>query len=132
MVTATINKVFVEKFVEEQGYPGAGAFEERKDLQKFYKHMTDEQLTEWVAQEGLEYTPHDSQSINRMRLCMAILYKHFPKEPSAKKESKYAQYSLEDLANMAMEHDVVFEDTGNERILRMRAIMALRAAKVLD
>lgn len=131
MTTATFNKVFVEKFVEEQGYPEVGAFEERKDLQKFYKQLTDEQLAEWVAQEGLEYTPHESQSINRMRMCMTILYSHFPKEPT-KKESKYAKYSLEDLANLAMEHDVAFEDTSDERILRMRAVMALRAAKVLD
>lgn len=132
MTTATIGKVFVEAYVAEQGYPVVGAFEDRKDLQKFYKELSDEQLAEWVAQAGLEHTPHESPVINRMRLCMTILYAHFPKEPSAKKESKYAKYSLEDLATMAMEHDVVFEDTDNERILRMRAIMALRAAKVLD
>lgn len=132
MAKTTINKAFVEKFVEEQGYPEVGHFEDKKDLQKFYKHVSDEQLAEWVELEGVEFNPSESEPINRMRMCMAILYKHFPKAPSAKKESKYAKYSLEDLMQMAMENDVVFEDTDDERILRMRAIMALRAAKVLD
>lgn len=132
MAKTTINKAFVEKFLKDQGYPEVGHFEEKKDLQKFYKHVSDEQLAEWVELEGVEFNPSDSEPINRMRMCMAILYKHFPKAPSAKKESKYAKYSLEDLMQMAMENDVVFEDTDDERILRMRAIMALRAAKVLD
>lgn len=130
----TINKAFVEKYVQESGYPEVGTevVAEKANLQKFYKHLTDEQLAEWIELEGLEYNASDSEPINRMRMCMAILYKHFPKAPSAKKQSKYAQYSLEDLMNLALEKDVVFEDTDDERILRMRAIMALRAAKVLD
>lgn len=127
-----VNKAFVEAFVVEHGYPEVGHFTEKSDLQKFYKHLSDVQLQEWVELEGLEFTPSDSAPINRMRMAMAILYKNFPKAPSAKKESKYAKYSLEDLMNMALASDVVFEDTDDERILRMRAIMALRAAKVLD
>jgi len=129
---ATINKVYVEKYVAENGYPEVGYTDEKKDLQKFYKHLTDVQLQEWIELEGLEYTPNESEPINRMRMCMAILYKHFPKAPSEKKQSKYAKYSLEDLMNLALTNDVVFEDTDDERILRMRAIMALRAAKVID
>lgn len=129
---ATINKAYVEKYVAESGYPEVGYTDDKKDLQKFYKHLSDEQLAEWLELEGLEYSPSDSAPINRMRMAMAILYKHFPKAPSAKKESKYAKYSLEDLMGMALANDVVFEDTDDERILRMRAIMALRAAKVLE
>ena len=132
MAKTTINKAYVEKYVAEHGYPEVGYTDDKKDLQKFYKHLSDAQLQEWLELEGLEYSPSDSAPINRMRMAMAILYKHFPKAPSAKKESKYAKYSLEDLMTMAMENDVVFEDTDDERILRMRAIMALRAAKVLD
>jgi hypothetical protein len=132
MAKTTINKAYVEKFVAENGFPELGHFEDKKDLQKFYKHLSDEQLLEWVGLEGAEFNPSDSAPINRMRMCMAILYKNFPKEPSAKKESKYAKYSLEDLMTMAIENDVAFEDTEDERILRMRAIMALRVAKVID
>jgi hypothetical protein len=128
----TINKAYVEKFMEESGYPEVGHFEEKSDLQKFYKHLSDEQLAGWIELEGLEFNPNESAPINRMRMCMAILYKNFPKEPSTKKESKYAKYSLEDLMTMAMENEVLFEDTDDERILRMRAIMALRVAKVID
>jgi len=127
-----VNKAFVEKFVEENGFPEHGHFEDKKDLQKFYKHLSDEQLAEWIEIEGLEFNPSDSEAINRMRMCMAVLYHNFPKAPSKKKESKYAKYSLEDLIGMAVEHEVVFEMTDDEKILRMRAIMALRAAGKID
>jgi len=128
----TINKAFVEKFIaDNNGYPEKGHFEEKKDLQKFYKHLSDAQLVEWIELEGLEYTPNESESINRMRMCMAVLYHWFPKAPSAKKQSKYAQYSNEDLMELALKNDVVFEICDDERILRMRAIMALRASEVL-
>lgn len=132
--TVKVNKAFVEAYVQESGYPEVGAevVAEKSNLQKFYKHLTDAQLQEWIELEGLEYNPSDSEPINRMRMCMAILYKHFPKAPSEKKQSKYAKYSLEDLMNLALQNDVVFEDTDDERILRMRAIMALRAAKIID
>jgi hypothetical protein len=127
-----ITKDSVEKFITEKGYPELGHFTEQKDLQKFYKHLSDEQLLEWVELEGLEFKPADSQPINRMRMAMAVLYKHFPKQESAKKKSKYADYSNEQLMDMAMANDVVFEICDDERILRMRAIMALRAAKVIE
>jgi hypothetical protein len=124
----TINKAFVEKFVAENGYPELGHFTEKSDLQKFYKHLTDAQLAEWIELEGIEFVPAESAPINRMRMCMAVLYLHHPKAPSAKKKSKYADFSLEDLMELAVKHDVIFEITDDERILRMRAIMALRVA----
>lgn len=131
----TINKQYVEKYLKDNnGYPEVGHFAEQKDLQKFYKHLSDEQLVEWVEIEGLMDTvkPSDSQPIMRMRLAMAVLYKHFPKQTSAKKKSKYADYSNEQLVNMLLEHDVPCEVTDDDRIMRMRAIMALRAAKVIE
>jgi hypothetical protein len=128
----TINEKYVQEFVAKQGYPEVGTYTEQKDLQKFYKHCTDDQLTEWVELEGLEYNPSESVPIDRMRKCMAILYKHFPKAPSTKKKSKYADYTNEALLQLAIDNDVVFEMTEDERILRMRAIMALRAASVIE
>jgi hypothetical protein len=129
-----INKAFVEKYLEENnGYPEKGYFEDKKDLQRFYKHLTDEQLQEWIDVEGLTYTPcPESEAINRMRMCMAILYYHFPKPPAKKKKSKYADYSLEDLVQMAIDNEVPVEPCDDDRILRMRTIMALRAAGYLE
>jgi|SwirhisoilCB2_FD_contig_31_11410876_length_903_multi_7_in_0_out_0_1 hypothetical protein len=128
-----INKAFVEAYLkDENGYPETGFFKEQKDLQKFYKHCTDEQLAEWVDLEGLEFKPADSQPINRMRMAMAILYYHFPKAPSTKKKSKYADYSDDQLMALLLEHDVPCEVTEDERIMRMRAIMALRAHKIIE
>ena len=128
-----VNKAFVEKYLAAgKGYPKKGELAEKKDLQNFYKHLSDEQLAEWVAQEGLEYTPNESAPINRMRMAMAVLYHNFPKAPSTKKQSKYAQYTLEDLLKLAMDNDIVFEPTDDDRIMRMRAIMALRAHEIIQ
>jgi hypothetical protein len=127
-----INKDFVAKFVAESGYPEVGHFADQKDLQKFYKHLSDEQLLEWIELEGLDFKPADSQPINRMRMAMAVLYKHFPKKQAGKKKSKYADYSDEQLMTLLMEHDVPCEVTEDERIMRMRAIMALIAHKVIE
>ncbi|UNY48962.1 hypothetical protein sp82g_25 [Bacillus phage SP82G] len=51
---AKINKGYVANFIEENGFPEQGHFEEKKDLQAFYKHLSTEQLEEWVELEGLE------------------------------------------------------------------------------
>lgn len=128
-----INEKFVQEYLKDNnGYPETGFFKEQKDLQKFYKHCTDEQLAEWVDLEGLEFKPAESQPINRMRMAMAILYYHFPKPEAKKKKSKYADYSNEQLLQLAMDKDVVFEVCDDERIMRMRAIMALRAHNVIE
>lgn len=110
-------------------FPQVGEFEDKKALQNFYKQLDTELLEEWVAMEGLEFTPSpDSEPIHRMRVCMAILYHHYPRQSKAKKKSKYSDYSLEDLIGMAMENDVAVPITDDARIMRMRTIMALREA----
>jgi hypothetical protein len=126
-------KVDAAAYITANGYPEVGAFLDQKSLQKFYKQLETPTLEDWAKIEGLEYkTCTDSEPIHRMRVCMAILYKHYPKEGSAKKDSPYKKYSLEDLVNLAIEHSVAIEDTDDERILRMRLIMALRANKVIE
>lgn len=133
-VAQIVGKVNAQEYIGKNGYPIVGTFVEEKILQKFYKQLSDEQLDEWIAKENLEYKVCvDSESINRMRKCMAILYKHFPKQSkSNKKASKYADFSTEALVQMALDNDVVFEGCDDNRILRMRAIMALRAHKVIE
>ena len=125
-----VNKVFVEKYVADTGYPEVGYFEDQADLKKFYKHCQDSQLDEWLELEGLTDTikPTDSPQILRMRKCMAILYKHFPKAPAkSKKESEWKKYSLEDLLELVLENEADMEPTDDERIMRMRAVMALKS-----
>ena len=119
----------IEVIEKLNGFPEVGSFEDKKALQKFYKQLDTEVLEEWCEVDGLEYTPcEDSEPIHRMRVCMAILYSHYPKKNKGKKKSKYAKYTLEDLIQMAVDNDVAVEITEDERILRMRAIMALREA----
>ena len=125
-------KVDAQKMVEK-AYPEVGTFADEKTLQKFYKQLDISQLEDWASLEGLEFKAcPDSEPIHRMRVCMAILYLHFPKTPAkAKSKSKYADYTLEQLVTMAIDNDVAVETTEDERILRMRVIMALRAAKII-
>lgn len=129
-----IGKVDAMAYIEEfGGYPEVGVFGDKKDLQKFYKQLDTAMLEDWCEVEGLEYKPcEDNESIHRMRVAMAILYKHYPKQTKAKAKSKYAQYTLEDLVNLAVDNSVAVEETDDERILRMRLIMSLRANKVID
>lgn len=115
-------------------FPEVGTFKEVKALKKHYKGLTDAELDEWIAKEGLTYNAcPTSQPIDRMRKCMAILYKHFPSEaPKPKAKSPYQDFGLEQLIEMAATNNVPVEPTENEKILRMRLIMALRAHKIIS
>jgi hypothetical protein len=133
-VNTISGKVNAVDYISENGYPEVGTFTDAKVLQKFYKQLDTAVLEDWASLEGLEYKPcADSEPIHRMRVAMAILYKHFPKAPSAnKKKSKYGEYTTECLVQMALDNNVPVEVTSNDQIMRMRVIMALRAHGVLD
>jgi hypothetical protein len=120
-------------YVKANGFPEVGVFADDKSIKKFYKQLSQEQLDEWIKLEGLTYKADPEQpAIHRMRACMAILYLHFPKQTQPKKESPYKQYTTEALVAMAIENEVAFEPCEDDKILRMRAIMALRANKVIS
>ena len=129
-----VGKVDAMEYIAEfGGYPEVGVFTDKKDLQKFYKQLDTDMLEDWCDVEGLTYKPcEDNESIHRMRVAMAILYKHFPKQTKAKEKSKYAKYTLEDLVDMAIKNNVAVEETDDERIMRMRLIMNLRANGVIE
>lgn len=130
------SKVVLE--TDEDGnivYPEKGYFKDEDHIKKYYKQLSNEQLDEWLELEGLEYKPNEHEGIDRMRKCMAIREYHFPKEPKAKKsKSKYADFTTEELLQMALDNDVeVKEAKGNNmNILRMYTIMALRDAGVIE
>jgi hypothetical protein len=119
---------------EEVQFPEKGSFKTEKDLKKFYKGLTDEQLDEWISLEGLEFKEcPDNKPIERMRKCMSILNFHFPKQSTPKAESKYAKYETEELLEMCVDKNLPVKDAkGDARILRMYCVMALRDAKVLE
>ncbi|WIT25944.1 hypothetical protein [Bacillus phage SPO1L1] len=120
----------VEDEDEEIEYPEVGDFEDEKAIKKYIKGLTDDQLQAWCELEGAEWVENEHRNINRMRMAMAIKIVHFPelaKKPSTKKKSKYADYTTEELVQMALENNVeVRDDKGDDRILRMYTIMALR------
>lgn len=125
-----------DKQDDEIEYPEVGYFKDEKAMKKFYKPLTNAQITEWAELEGVEWKPNEHDSINRMRQIMALKAKHFPHlapKHSAKTKSKYSQYTTEALVAMALEKDVeVDERSGDMRILRMKTIMALRNAGIID
>jgi predicted nucleic acid-binding protein len=121
-----------KKVVPVVKFPEVGTFTDPKALKKHYKGLTDGELCEWIELEGLEFKPNDHESINRMRMCMAVLYHHFPADaPKPKEKSKYADYTDLALIEMAVEHDVPVLVTDDAKIMRMRVIMALKAHKLL-
>lgn len=107
-------------------------WESDKALKKYYKALDIEEIVEWGKALGTEFKATDDPMIFRMRACMAVLYYFFPKETKPKKKSKYADYTLEDLVSMAANNNVPVEPCEDERILRMRCIMMLRAHKVIE
>ena len=90
---------------------------------------------EWADLEGIlsDIKVTDHEAIWRMRVAMAIVELHFPKEKTGgKSKSKYAAYTTEQLVQMTMDNDLEVKDAkGDLRILRMYCIMALRDAKLL-
>jgi hypothetical protein len=110
-----------------------GVFTDEKAFKDHVKPLTDEEVSQWLALNSLTIKDYGSAPINRMRAIMAIKEVHFPKAPSQpKSKSKYADYTTESLVQMAVDNDVLFEVTDDAKILRMRAIMALRAHKVIE
>lgn len=122
--------------VNDTEYPEVGEFKDEKAMKKFIKGLSDESLREWCMLEGAEWKACDHESINRMRMAMAIKALHFPSlapKKSKKSKSKYSQWETEDLVQMALDNDVeVPDDKGDNRILRMYTIMALRKAGIID
>lgn len=125
----------LEEVTEEDiEFPEVGSFKDKKALQKYYKKLTTAHLEQWVELEGIQSNvkPTDHEGIYRMRLAMAILYLHFPKQSTKKSKSKYAKYSTEQLVEMATKAGLEIKDSkGDNRILRMYAIMTLRNAGLL-
>ena len=124
---------------DKDGYPEQGHFTAEADIKKYIKALTNEQLKDWCELEGATWNPHDNESINRMRMAMSIKAVHFPHLASGtgtgkkKSKSKYADYTNEQLAQMALDNDVEVPDAkGDTRIERMYTIMALRKANVLE
>jgi len=112
------------------GYPAVGSFSEQKLLKKAIKKMSDADLIAWAAAEGLTWKHNDHAAILRMRVAMAINELHFPKA-APKSKAKYADYPMETLIQMASEAELEYKPTDDQRILRMRVIMALKEAGYL-
>lgn len=106
-------------------------FASQEVLKKYYKKLTTQEVEAWASDLGVTYVACDDASIHRMRVCMAILYKFYPRQVSVKAKSKYSEYTTEWLVSTAADNNVPVEVCDDMRILRMRTIMALRAHGIL-
>lgn len=135
-LTNTPKAEVVEEPEEGVDFPEVGHYSEQKQLKKFIKGLTNEQVAEWVDLEGLEVKQYDNEAIQRMRNAMAINALHFPnsvKTAKPKQESPYKKYSTEELVQMALDNDIEVRDAkGDARIERMYTIMALRQAGIVS
>jgi len=122
-----------KKTVEVTTFPGVGFFADVAAFKKHVKGLTYDQVVEWTELHGLTVKDYGSEPINRMRRIMAIKELHFPTpEKPAKTKSPYSKYETEELVQMAVDNEVLFEVCDDPKILRMRAIMALRAHHVIE
>lgn len=133
--TKKAKKAIPEPNGDDTEYPEVGAFDDVKAFKKYLKKLTNDQLTEWCELEGATWNFNEHESINRMRMAMAIKAKHFPDtapKGGTKSKSKYSDYTTEELLEIAINHSVDVKDAkGDARILRMYTIVALRDAGLL-
>lgn len=110
-------------------YPEVGTVD-AKALKKAIKGLSDAEVAEWVGLYNLTVKDYGHASINRMRQAMAITGLHFPStiKVSTKTPSPYAAYSDLQLIELAANESVPVLVTEDARIMRMRVIMALKAA----
>ena len=76
-------------------------------------------------------------SIDRMRVALALHHYFFPsnfkpKSESKKKPTKYGDFSNDQLFDMAKKNKISWVASDNDQINRMRVIMALKAANILE
>lgn len=112
-------------------------FENLDELKDFIKHL-DTATMEYIAKSlHLEWKATDNPSIHRMRVAMSLHNYYFPntykpKTTETKKKAKYGDLESKELYKMAREHSIRWKKTDNESINRMRVIMALKKANVIQ
>ncbi|MMZ60467.1 hypothetical protein D3C81_961420 [compost metagenome] len=119
--------------VELPKFPEVGQFPDEKTFKAHVKPLTMDELQEWAALYELTVKPTDSAPIQRMRLIMAIKEMHFPTPPrEPKNRSPYSKWTTEELVQMALDNEIIYEPAEDMKIMRMRTIMALRAHGIIE
>ena len=116
----------VDKKDIESSFGEPESLEELKETIKEIDTATLEYLARGL---DLDWKPTYHANIHRMRIAMEIQKHFFPelfKPKEKKKQSKYGDYSTQQLLDIADKEKVEFKKTGNERIDRMKVITALK------
>jgi hypothetical protein len=122
-----------EESSEEEAEEVAGEFD-FSDMEEFIevmKGMSGEEVIELAQSLGVTWNEHSHKGINRMRASMAMREKYFPgqKRPKIEKSS-WRNIPYKDLEALALQNNLTWTVTADEKINRMWVIDALKKAGI--
>lgn len=100
------------------------------EFNDYIKHFSLEALIQMAETAGVKtWEDIDNEPIRKMRLLMEIKGHYFPNDKTpVKPNSCWKKNSLEELLELAQEHDLTFKASNDPKIQRMWVIMALKEA----
>lgn len=100
------------------------------EFNDYIKHFSLEALIQMAETAGVKtWEDIDNEPIRKMRLLMEIKGHYFPNDKTpVKPNSCWKKNTLEELLELAQEHDLTFKASNDPKIQRMWVIMALKEA----
>lgn len=100
------------------------------EFNDYIKHFTLEALIQMAETAGVKtWEDIENEPIRKMRLLMEIKSHYFPNDKTpVKPNSCWKKNTLEELLELAQEHDLTFKASNDAKIQRMWVIMALKEA----
>ena len=118
---------------EEKAEEVAGEveFSDMEEFIEVMKGMSGEEVIELAQSLGVTWNEHSHKGINRMRASMALREKYFPgqKRPKIEKSS-WRNIPYKDLEALALQNNLTWTVTADEKINRMWVIDALKKAGI--
>ncbi|UXR28892.1 DNA binding protein [Bacillus phage Nachito] len=118
---------------EEKAEEVAGEveFSDMEEFIEVMKGMSGEEVIELAQSLGVTWNEHSHKGINRMRASMAMREKYFPgqKRPKIEKSS-WRNIPYKDLEALALQNNLTWTVTADEKINRMWVIDALKKAGI--
>lgn len=116
---------------EAEEVTGEVEFSDMEEFIEVMKGMSGEEVIELAQSLGVTWNEHSHKGINRMRASMAMREKYFPgqKRPKIEKSS-WRNIPYKDLEALALQNNLTWTVTADEKINRMWVIDALKKAGI--
>lgn len=120
-----------EEKEEVEEVTGEVEFSDMEEFIEVMKGMSGEEVIELAQSLGVTWNEHSHKGINRMRASMAMREKYFPgqKRPKIEKSS-WRNIPYKDLEALALQNNLTWTVTADEKINRMWVIDALKKAGI--